>query len=271
MKFLVGADPELFVLDKVTGKFVSAHGMIEGDKKNPLPVPNGAVQVDGMALEFNINPANTLEEFQQNIQRVQESLSQMIEDKYSIEALPSVVFDEDVWTSTPDEAKVLGCDPDSNAYLDGSDNPVPDGDSTTMRTGAGHIHVGWGEGMRYTSEHNSNCISVVKQLDCSLGLQSLSWDDDDKRRSLYGKAGAFRLKSYGVEYRVLSNAWLRSQELVKHVYDTTMKSLTDLTQGNRYLSLLDEEEVQHVINNNDKARAKQMTQQLFETYGVGHV
>jgi hypothetical protein len=39
------------------------------------------------------------------------------------------------------------------------------------------------------------------------------------RRELYGKAGAFRPKPYGVEYRVLSNRWLNSEALIRWVYN----------------------------------------------------
>ena len=51
-KILVGCDPEIFV--KQAGVFKSAHGLVVGDKKDPQKVNKGAVQVDGMALEFNI-------------------------------------------------------------------------------------------------------------------------------------------------------------------------------------------------------------------------
>ena len=57
-QILVGCDPEVFVAKG--GKFISAHGMIPGTKKAPHKVERGAVQVDGMALEFNIDPAASL-------------------------------------------------------------------------------------------------------------------------------------------------------------------------------------------------------------------
>ena len=68
MEILVGCDPEVFV--KKNNQFVSAHGLIRGDKKNPFPVKDGAVQVDGMALEFNINPAHSENEFVFSVQSV---------------------------------------------------------------------------------------------------------------------------------------------------------------------------------------------------------
>ena len=56
-KILVGCDPEVFVAQG--GVFKSAYNLIKGDKKNPQKIRSGAVQVDGMALEFNIDPAAT--------------------------------------------------------------------------------------------------------------------------------------------------------------------------------------------------------------------
>ena len=61
----IGCDPEFFV--KENNKFVNAHGLIEGTKDFPQLVNKGAVQVDGMALEFNINPAKNSKEFVSNI------------------------------------------------------------------------------------------------------------------------------------------------------------------------------------------------------------
>lgn len=55
MSYLVGADPELFV--SKAGVILSAFGLVGGTKKVPQKVERGAVQVDGMALEFNIDPA----------------------------------------------------------------------------------------------------------------------------------------------------------------------------------------------------------------------
>ena len=52
-KFTIGADPEVFVADSLTNTFVSAHDLVPGTKLEPFAVNKGAVQVDGMALEFN--------------------------------------------------------------------------------------------------------------------------------------------------------------------------------------------------------------------------
>lgn len=57
--YTIGADPEVFVGRE--GQFFSAHGLVPGNKRRPHKVDRGAVQVDGMALEFNIDPASSYE------------------------------------------------------------------------------------------------------------------------------------------------------------------------------------------------------------------
>lgn len=228
MDFLIGADPELFV--KKNGKFVSGYGLIKGDKQNPFPVANGAVQVDGMALEFNIDPANSKDMFVHNINSVMDQLKAMVPE-YEVIAQPTAEFTEEYMKAQPKEALELGCDPDYNAWNGGEVNPKPDQD-LPMRTGAGHIHIGWTEGENsHDAIHLGNCMEIVKQLDYFLGVPSLLLDKDEKRRRMYGNAGAFRPKSYGVEYRVLSNFWLKSPELISWVYDTTLKALNSLLDG----------------------------------------
>lgn len=67
---MLGADPEIFLTDSQTGQFVSAHEvshLIRGDKRNPEKVDCGAIQIDGTALEFNINPTNCEDEWVHNL------------------------------------------------------------------------------------------------------------------------------------------------------------------------------------------------------------
>lgn len=228
IEILVGADPEVFMVNEKG--FVSAHGAIPGTKKAPYKVDKGAVQVDGMALEFNIDPAKNEEEFVANLNAVMAILKDMVPG-YELAAVPVAEFGAEYIASQPLEAIELGCDPDFNAWDNGAANPRPDGNAS-FRTGAGHVHIGWGSGFDVNDpEHLQACIMLTKQLDYYLGLGSLLYDDDTKRRTLYGAFGAFRPKPYGMEYRVLSNAWLKSDKLMSWVFRTTKKAFDDLVKG----------------------------------------
>lgn len=231
MKILIGADPELFVRNPNSKSFVSGYGMIPGTKEQPHKVPNGAVQVDGMALEFNIDPAATIDEFFNNIKSVREQLQAMTPG-YNLVAQPVAEFDPDYMRTQPPEALELGCEPDFCAWT-GEENPRPNGE-VPFRSGAGHIHIGWTEGVDIRSKnHLADCIAVVQQMDYYLGAYSLLWDPDNRRRSLYGKAGAFRPKPYGVEYRTMSNAWLEDDRRIKWVYQATIQGMRDLEAGKK--------------------------------------
>lgn len=219
----IGTDPEVFVTDK-DGAYVSGHNLIPGTKRIPHPVNLGAIQVDGVALEFNTEPAFTEDQFIENIEAVMlqmETEYKKVRDDVTITITPTAVFTKDYFDTLPPEAVELGCTPDYNAYTE-EENEPPHTDEP-FRTGSGHIHIGWGSGFRaHSDRHFSTCVGLVKELDCVLYPASLLWDADSKRRELYGKIGAFRPKSYGVEYRPLSNAYLRSKDIQRYVFRTAM-------------------------------------------------
>lgn len=231
LQILVGADPEIFMFKD--GKPISAHNMIPGDKKHPHKVPFGAVQVDGLALEFNIDPAKDEHEFVNNLTAVMATLKEMVPG-YDLRAIPVAEFGAKYLSEQPQEALELGCEPDFCAWTNGGVNPRPNG-AADFRTGAGHVHIGWTNDVDpHDPQHMEACVMAAKQLDWALGLGSLMFDQDKKRRTLYGAAGCFRPKPYGVEYRTLSNAWLQSKELMAWVFRVTTKAMQDLAEGKAY-------------------------------------
>lgn len=248
MDILLGADPEVFV--KKGGQFVSAFDMIKGDKENPQPVRNGAVQVDGMALEFNIDPASNEEEFLYNVEDVLGQLKAMVPE-FEVVATPVAHFGAEYIASQPKEAKILGCDPDFNAWS-GEEN-VPPNAELPFRTAAGHVHVGWTEKAENTEEHLGMVKTLVKQLDFFLALPSILFDGDTQRREMYGKAGAYRPKSYGCEYRTLSNKWLTDKGLMSLVYRNVNTAVDTLMKGNNLSKKYGD--IQHIINTSNKKEA----------------
>lgn len=247
MNILIGADPELF--GKRDGQYVSAYNLIPGDKEQPHPVDNGAVQVDGMAFEFNINPADTEDGFIFNLQSVMAQLRAMVPE-YEVVADPVAKFTEEYLQTQDPKALELGCDPDFNAWT-GEMNKKPDM-KRPMRTAAGHVHIGFVDTVHDEDRHFDICSMIVQQLDFYLGLPSLLFDHDQERREMYGQAGAFRPKSYGVEYRVLSNHWLRDEQLMRWVYRASHEAMRTVRQDR----LADKYgDIQAIINQGDIASA----------------
>lgn len=255
-KILLGADPEIFV--SKAGKLVSAHGLIKGNKRDPFKVKNGAVQVDGMALEFNIDAAGSEAEWMTNLNGVLDILASMVPE-YKLECIPVADFGFEYIKSQPDEAKEMGCEPDYDAYTVDV-NPRPNGE-LPFRSAAGHIHFGIPETNNDAPVNDQDYIAwlsaKVRELDFYLGLPSLFYDADTKRRELYGKAGAFRPKKYGMEYRTLSNQWLGSDALKSWAYRASMQAMEQMDKG---ISLFDKygAEAQRIVNSSDKAAASRI-------------
>lgn len=249
-ELLIGADPELFLKHPHSGKFVSAHNLIPGTKHEPHKVQFGAVQVDGTAAEFNIDPAANVKEFSNNIHAVMDSLKNMVPG-YNLSVEPTATYDQAYFDKDiPMEAKRLGCDPDYSGWTL-LENPHPDAHGQPFRTGAGHIHIGWTKDQDvFSADHYMECAEVARQMDYYLGIWSLLWDPDPTRRKLYGKAGAFRPKPYGMEYRVMSNAWLKSSILINWVYEAAIVGMRAL-DANGHAEMFHQDLAQQIINNNE--------------------
>lgn len=110
-----------------------------------------------------------------------------------------------------------------------------------------HVHVG------YQSNNIDTSLEIVRYMDVFVGIPSLLFDNDTRRRSLYGKAGSFRLTSYGLEYRTLSSKMLETDETIRFVYKQTMKALEGFQDG---WSLPSSQITEATINNSNVEKAK---------------
>jgi hypothetical protein len=257
----IGCDPEGFLFHKKKKKFVSAHGIIPGTKSAPHKVDKGAVQVDGMAAEFNIDPASTREQFVDHVTSVISTLSSMLPKDVELKFQPVATFDAETWAEVPPEAKELGCDPDFNAYT-GEANPRPDG-ARDFRTAAGHIHLGWTKGMAPDDPgHIEACRMMARQLDFYLGLPLLLCDPDPTRRTMYGKAGAYRVKPYGVEYRTPSNVWVNNPEMMAWVFDRAKDAFEALFKGDDKYDLY--KEYARIVIDEDFAKPRPTIEDIRE-------
>lgn len=247
--FTIGCDPEFFI--KQHDKHVSAIGMIGGTKDHPRPLKRKgfAILEDNVSVEFNIAPCHDHESFIESIQYVMTGLKKSLPE-YEFSKESAVVFDEDQLKHP--QALEFGCEPDYNAWTK-SINPRPKASDANLRSAGGHVHVGTQE----------DPIEVIRAMDLFLGVPSIRMDKGALRRKLYGKAGCFRQKEYGCEYRTLSNFWIFTPELIKWVYDQTEKAINFVEEGNT-ISEDYGRAIQDCINNsNEDAYAF-----LAETYGL---
>lgn len=243
----LGTDPEVFIVNP-DGKLLSAIGMIGASKWEPLQIndmPKGfTLQEDNVALEYGIPPASSADEYFNSIQAVMNKSKEWIPQGCSFSKLSCAIFPEDQMNTAA--AFVFGCEPDYNAWT-GEANPPPQPPHPFMRSAGGHIHV----------ETKKNKILVVKAMDLFLGVPSVLMDNGEERKKLYGKPGAYRPKTYGVEYRTLSNFWIFEKKYVEWVWYSTERALQNLHLADKY-----KDTILNVINNNDKKAAEKLVNEL---------
>lgn len=249
----IGADPELFIINEKTKKVVSAVGLIPGEKGNPWrseDMPEGfGLETDNILAEFNIPPVKDEFNFINNIVYMQEYIDKFVKSKNSdlgIKCIASQIVPTSELQS--DQAKLFGCDVDYNAYTQRA-NPKPEGNKTNLRSAGMHLHLG------YENPNVDTSLALVKYMDAFLGLPSVIKDKDKKRRSLYGKAGCFRLCDYGVEYRTLSSAMMSSAAKLTFVWKQLQKALKAYQAE---YNLPDRSEIQEAINNSNVELANQL-------------
>lgn len=241
-QIVVGADPELFMVD-ADNHFISSVGKIGGSKDHPMPIDDEgcAIQEDNVAVEYNIPACASAADFIKYNRKVIEDIRERAARMgLSLAIVPSAVFSPDELMSP--QAAEFGCEPDFNAWKDGSQNPRPRAEDPALRSAGGHIHIG--------NISDLDPLAVIQAMDLFVGCQMLKFDNDKRRRELYGKAGAFRPKKYGVEYRTASNAWIQSDETIRWAFEQTEKAVAFVREG-RSIKEAQGLMIQDCINNSD--------------------
>lgn len=235
----LGADPEFFLKDKITGEVVSSEGLIGGTKNEPKPISETGhnVQEDNVAVEFGFSPVTDSKSFVRDINFCIDYVKENIADNLEPYIVASAEFDKK-YLNTP-QAKAFGCEPDLDVWARKA-NASPTAD-TNVRVSAGHIHVG------YDTPRIPITEKIIKMMDLFLGVPSVLMDSDRDRRKMYGKAGAFRIKKYGCEYRSLSNFWITSDELITWAFNSTQLAINKVNEDIE-ISEEDAKDIQTCIN-----------------------
>jgi hypothetical protein len=229
----IGTDPEFFMVDK-NGKLISAIPHIKGKKHDPEELESGGtLQSDNVAIEFATPPAVDGEDFVVKVRNAFKDVYSRLGSDYDIAVIPSANFDADQLED--DEAKLFGCEPDFDAWTLSVNQPPPSAEESPFRSCGAHIHVGHaeGDGNDFLLTHEGR-IQTVKMMDLVHGVISIVLDNSQPamdRKKLYGKSGCHRPTDYGVEYRVLSNFWMKSPQLVMLMDCLTKDVLRFIREG----------------------------------------
>ena len=229
-------------------------GLIGGSKWAPKAIDNEghAILEDNVALEFNIKPADSLDAFRASIHKVLDHFRLILPD-YDLDTASAVSFPKEE-LETP-QAQEFGCEPDYDAWRKCVNNK-PVAEDQNLRSAGGHLHIS-------SPSAIADPVEMIRAMDVFAGLPSVLLDTGLLRKELYGKAGAFRPKPYGCEYRTLSNFWIFTDELIEWAYNAT-KSAVYFREDGHKVAQEDAMAVQCAINYNDTTLAKD----LMTKYGI---
>lgn len=252
----LGADPEVFIQDE--NEIVSAEGLTEGGSKyapKPITDKGHMIQEDGIMFEYNIPPCSNENEWVDNHSICQDYLKILANaNGYNFSTKVSDEINPKYLQTL--QATTFGCEPDFNVYLR-TINESPDS-NTNLRCAGGHVAIGYENPEQETTE------KIVKAFDIFVTLPALFLDNDTRRRELYGKAGSFRFKDFGVECRSLSNFWIHSPDTMKWVYNKTLEAVNFVLEGNfdKYITEDFCNNVQNIINSNNLQEAKNVIEKI---------
>ena len=198
----LGMDPEYPLIGQ-DGSSVPAWLVTKGTKENHESIQEGIrIHADGAALEIT-TPPFTYKNFRTSVKSTVEAARQFsARMKLGLGTSPEVTnFSKEVLRHPL--CATIGCDPDYSAYSTDphEERKVPfDPLTSTSRFFGGHIHIGYPQELLPP-------WAMARVCDLIITLPILEIDRQAGRRQVYGLAGLYRPKSYGVEYRTPCNAW----------------------------------------------------------------
>lgn len=265
-----GCDPEFImfshkVLDKSSGLtlpyIVPPAALIEDagvkvthkkDKKVLIEADEYQYSEDGAAIELQMNPTTDSEVF---FDRIQDSLGNLASyaSKYSLSIYKGVTgfFDLDTYWASRGTAfrncVRFGCDADlvPQDYIErglAEEGCEIDASKHPYRYCGGHIHMQALDSNPYLFIDNWEYAAIL--FDSLTGLINTALITDERlpeeylRLTHYGKPGRVRLQIYdeskdihGIEYRVMSNAWVHDKSLTFKLLDSLRASVEVMYNG----------------------------------------
>lgn len=268
-----GCDPEIFLTrgDKVIGaeRVIPEAGLVVPSHDSYYKMVDQGrkgLVLDGVQVELNPKPSTCRgilgNELSAAFKTLKKHLATM--DGISASFRQVVEVDAKELEGLSEKAKALGCAPSRNIYDSGARVNM-DGSTNGLRSAGGHIHLGLTSSTVFKERER-----LVVLMDILVGNTAVLMDRNPlnaKRRTQYGRAGEHRLPAHGLEYRTLSNFWLRAWPLASGMMGMSRLAVNVLanTVGGpacfkaaeeKLLQMVDVDAVIRAINENDVDLAK---------------
>jgi len=177
----------------------------------------------------------------------------MLPDGAEMRPVPAVQYSDEALARDP-YASVLGCGASQNIY---GAPPIADAYGDNYRYGGIHVNLEFHDAF--------DPMTTIYKLDCMLGLNSvIHWEDGyrdemKRRRKYYGRAGEYRIKPFGIEYRTLPNCGIISGHMLWHNIEKALE-----LDAQRWGNLAPR--VEEAINNSDRGEAEALMGEMNVQY-----
>lgn len=194
-------------------------------KKRPLDIDGNLFHKDASMFEVALRPCSTGAEIEEEWNKALAQATSMLPAGAIFDLQDSVEYTSTELRNDP-YASVMGCSSSQSIYP--GTVPTPSAYRDNYRYAGMHVSISADE---FIPDEQ------VLALDAVLGIKSvLDWEQHSteaviKRRKTYGRAGEFRRKPFGIEYRTLpASAWRQATgdqlfELVDRALNTDVRRL----------------------------------------------
>lgn len=251
----IGSDPEFFYMKD--GKVLSSELVLP---KDGLLSSGGKITIDGVQAEINPTTETCRELHANQIARCLHKVYRELPKGVTVSFDPLVPIELPVLDKLSEKAKHFGCTPSYNVYDNDNKMSIADSSKYPFRPAGGHIHLGGSESKDYKKLYK-DLKTLIPMLDIIVGNTCVLIDRHEgnkERRMCYGRAGEFRTPKHGVEYRTLSNFWLKSYPLMSFVFALSRMAMDIIhfsTKENNFvkeiMDAVDIKDIRKAINNND--------------------
>jgi len=236
---MIGYDVESFL--EIDGQPIAAEKFLGGSKNNPEALDDQVVShPDNVMAEFASRSPFDHQYLRDIISNDIKKLVQRVAPAKVL--LISAMDCPSGMLADSTLAEEIGCDPD---YRDGRmREPISTPDIGHYRYAGGHIH--------FDGHKDLPADIAARVCDVLLGAPLVAMGEKQEgRRTVYGLNGLYRPKSYGIEYRTLSNFWAKLLVNNIPVRAAKFQGLVSMTAA--VLEKAEYEVVMRVIKNADYA------------------